>query len=126
MTSVKTGKKRVKRDDKGRIVAGSSSLPGGGRPHIPDDVKEALTAGTLPLLEKAHDLIKKAEKAKDYSTAARLVLGLLKKTVPDTQTLLVSTPDGGTLRLDADALRRMSIEDLSALRGIVARLAPGS
>lgn len=100
------------------FVPGQSGNPGG-RKKLPDDLKAALAADSLPLYEKAKQLAAKAEKEGDLKTAATIVLGLLKKTVPDAQTLLVGDVDGKPLqvmRIDPKTLTKAELDALIAVQ----------
>ncbi len=96
---------------------GESGNPGG-RPKLPSELKEALAADTLVLYEKAKDLAEKAEAMGDLKTAGSIVLGLLKKTMPDAQTLLVGDPDGKPLRTLVIDPKRLSKDELAMLIAI--------
>lgn len=100
------------------FVPGQSGNPGG-RKKLPDDLKAALAADSLALYEKAKKLAAKAEKKGDLKTAATIVLGLLKKTIPDAQTLLVGDLDGKPLqvmRIDPKTLTKAELDALIAVQ----------
>lgn len=93
---------------------GQSGNPGGMK-KLPEDLKAALSADSLVLYEQAKALIAKAISKGQLSVAATLLLGLLKKTIPDAQTLLVSGPDGGPLQVMRLDPKKMSKEQIEAL-----------
>lgn len=100
------------------FTPGQSGNPGG-RKKLPDDLKAALAADSLALYKKAKQLAEKAEQEGDLKTAGSIVLGLLKKTIPDAQTLLVGDVDGKPLRLlrvDPKTLTKEQLEALIAVQ----------
>lgn len=93
---------------------GQSGNPGG-RPKMDPDVKRVLTADTLPTYEKAWSLYERALKEGELRVAKDLVLGLLKKMIPDTSELLVAAPDGGPVRVVHIDPKKLTTEQLDAL-----------
>ena len=114
--SEKTAK--PKKRGRGRPFKKGQSGNAGGRPKLPEELKQALTADSLELYEKAKRLLDKAERKGALHIAAQLVLGLLKKTIPDAQTLLVGDANGDPLRLMAIDPKTLTKEQLDALIAI--------
>ena len=104
---------------------GQSGNPGGRKP-LPDDLKAALAADSLKLYQKAKQLAEKAEQEGDLKTAGTIVLGLLKKTVPDAQTLLVGDLEGKPLSLVRIDPRTLTGPQLDALLAVQRARAQGS
>lgn len=109
-----------KRNADGTLAKGNTANPGG-RPKVPDEVREMLRVDRVELYEKAKRLARKCEKAGDFKTAAYLLLGLLKKSLPDTSTLELGGPNGGPIPMTNVDLKRLSKADLEMLRGVLAR-----
>lgn len=108
------------RNPDGTLAKGNTANPGG-RPKVPAEVRAMLRADRVELYEKAKRLARKCEKAGDFKTAAYLLLGLLKKSLPDTSTLEIGGPEGGPIALANIDLKRLSKEDLETLRGVLGR-----
>jgi hypothetical protein len=79
-------------------------------------VREALVADTLDRYARIKRLSLDAEAAGDLKTAAHIELALLKKTVPDATELVLKVPDGLTVRTVKIDTRRLTKEQLEALR----------
>jgi len=113
--------RNAKRRGRGRPFTPGNNANPGGRPKLPDDVKAALRTTTLPLLERALELLDICRAKRDRKTEASLILGLLKKTVPDTSALELAGKDGGPIRVaQAEALKRIPTEKLAEWRALVA------
>ena len=101
-------------------VTGKGFKPGqSGNPRgtsLPADVREALVADTLDRYARIKRLSLDAEAAGDLKTAAHIELALLKKTVPDATELVLKVPDGLTVRTVKIDTRRLTKEQLEALR----------
>lgn len=103
-------------------ITGKGFLPGqsgnpGGMKKMPEDLKAALAADSLDLYRKAKELIDTALVAGDLKVAASLLLGLLKKTIPDAQTLLITGPEGGPVQVTRLDPKRMTREQIDAVLG---------
>ena len=94
---------------------GQSGNPNG-RAAVPAEVREALTATTLPRLATLERLATEAESTGDLKTAAHIHLALLKKTVPDATELVISMPDGLTVRTLHVDPRKLTDEQLAAVK----------
>ena len=97
---------------------GQSGNPGGMKPMSPE-VKAALAADSLPLYHKAKALLERAEQEGDLRVAAMLVMGLLKKSIPDAQELLVGGLKGAEpirLKVDPRALTKEQLQALVAVQ----------
>ena len=89
-----------------------------GRAAVPPEVREALTATTLPRLATLERLATDAEDAGDLKTAAHIHLALLKKTVPDATELVISMPDGLNVRSITIDPRKLKAEHLAAVMAV--------
>ncbi|MBL8909861.1 MAG: hypothetical protein JNM17_04065 [Archangium sp.] len=116
--SEKTAKPEPKKRGRGRPFPKGKSGNAGGRPKLPEELKQALTADSLELYEKAKKLLDKATRKGSLQVAAQLVLGLLKKTIPDAQTLLVGDANGDPLKILAIDPKTLTKEQLEALIAI--------
>lgn len=106
---------------KSAFKPGQSGNPGG-RPKMDPDLKRALAADSLPTYQEAWALYEMAKKDGNLKVASTLILGLLKKMVPDTSELLVAAPDGGPVRvlsIDPKKLTTAQLDALLALRDAV-------
>lgn len=107
---------------RGRPFGPNNTANPSGRPKLPDDLKAALVANSLPLYEKGLRLLDDAIAVGNFGAASTLLLGLLKKSVPDAATLLELTgKDGAPLAIGAAQLRAMSDDDLATVRAIAER-----
>ena len=80
-----------------------------------------MRADTLPLYLKAKELAVKAEKNGDLRTASAIVLGLLRKTLPDATSLEIIAPKGLDLRVTRIDMRRLNSDDLVLLKAMMDR-----
>lgn len=90
-------------------ITGKGMKPGetrnpGGRPKLDPDVKAMLVSATPGRIRRLEKLSAKAEKKGDLKTAAHIEISLLKKTVPDTEELLFTTPNGEPLKVEAEVV----------------------
>lgn len=92
---------------------------GPGRAAVSPEVKAALAADTMHHYEEAKRLIAAAEEAGDLKTALTGRLALLKKTVPDATELVVSMPDGLTVRSIRIDPRKLTAVQLAAVHAAV-------
>ena len=86
-----------------------------GRAAVPPEVRAALQADTMEHYAEAKRLIALAETQGDLKTALTGRLALLKKTVPDASELVVSMPDGLTVRTVRIDPRKLTAEQLAAV-----------
>jgi len=102
-----------------RFQPGVSGNPAG-RPKLPDDVREALKANTLPLLKRGYALLDLLRDQGDVKTEVTLLLGLLRKTVPDASHLMIEGVENGR----PVALQVATTEALEALAKELAKSHP--
>lgn len=114
-------KKRVQNNGKTTGgVTGKGFMPGksgnpGGRPAMSDAAREYLAANTRARVERLERLATDAEESGDLKTAAHIELSLLKKTMPDATELVVSMPEGLTVRTVRIDPRKLTAEQLAAV-----------
>ncbi len=126
---------------------GRSGNPGG-RPKEPAELRAVLAASSLDLYQRGLQMLDEAQAAGDLATASRLLLALLKKSLPDAATIIEVGGPGSSAPVVADVrakltaalarlatvgpgepvegvracdLRFLSDEDLSALEAISER-----
>lgn len=109
------------RDASGKFLKGHKGGPG--RARVRPEVAAALEADTLEHYAEAKRLIALAEKDGDLKTALDGRLKLLKKTVPDATELVVSLPDGLTVRTLRIDPKRLTAEQLKQLHALYAEAA---
>jgi hypothetical protein len=90
-----------------------------GRAAVPPEVREALTSTTLPRLATLERLATEAETSGDLKTAAHIHLALLKKTIPDATELVISMPEGLTMRSITIDPRKLTETQLAAVHAAV-------
>src|SRR3990167_9132853 len=105
-------------------VTGKGFKPGqsgnpGGRAAVPPEVRDALIADTMERYTRIKKLSLDAEQAGDLKTAAHIELALLKKTVPDATELVVSMPEGLTVRSVTIDPRKLTAEQLAAVHAAI-------
>lgn len=121
----KGGSEGVERNGKATGgVTGKGFMPGqsgnpGGMKKMPEDLKAALAADSLALYEKAKALYEKALRKGSLQVAATLIIALLKKTIPDAQTLLISGPEGGPVQVTRLDPKKLTREQLDAVLAAV-------
>lgn len=96
------------------FVKGFSGNPGG-RPSLPPDLKAALAADTMEHYVAAKRIAARAEQEGDLRTASTVRLALLRKTVPDATELVLSMPEGLTVRQVSVDPRKLTEEQLKAI-----------
>lgn len=101
-------------------ITGKGFMPGvsgnpGGMKKMPEDLKATLAADSLELYLKAKQLVDTALKEGNLKVAATLLIALLKKTIPDAQTLLISGPEGGPVQVTRLDPKRMTKEQIDAV-----------
>lgn len=84
---------------KGQFTKGRSGNPGG-RPALPDDVKEALRSRTLEAVE---ELWKLCTRARDPKVRLAALTIWLRKVVPDATSVEMSGPEGGPVAVSMSA-----------------------
>jgi hypothetical protein len=105
-------------------ITGKGFLPGksgnpSGRAAVPPEVRAALEADTLEHYSEAKRIIAAAEASGDLKTALHGRLALLKKTVPDATELVISMPDGLTMRSITIDPRKLTETQLAAVHAAV-------
>ena len=76
----------IKRDDKGRIVPGSAAIHPGGRPKVPEDIREALTVMAPRAVERLRQLLESADEDIAYKAAVHVLdrnLGMAVQPIKD-------------------------------------------
>ena len=96
-------------------VKGGPSPNPNGRATISPEVRAALELDTMEHYTEAKRLIEAAEKTGDLKTALSGRLALLKKTIPDATELVISIPDGLTVRTLRVDPRKLNDEQLAAV-----------
>lgn len=104
-------KTEVKRDDKGRVVAGSASL-GGGRPPMSDAEREAREILRAATPQAARRLVAMLAEAKDEGNALKACLAVLERVMGKTP----AAPEDRAALGDAAAAAVSLIIDLGAAR----------
>lgn len=112
-----------KNNAKGKMlggITGKGMMPGetrnpGGRPKMDPELKRVLAADALPTYREAWALYREAKEGGDLRVAKDILLGLLRKMIPDTTELLVAAPDGGPVRVVNVDPRKLTTEQLDAL-----------
>lgn len=95
--------------------------PGGpGRAAVSPEFRELLARDSPEHYRKAVELTEKAEDAGDLKTALHGRLALLKKTVPDATELVISMPDGLSVRSITIDPRKLTPAQLAAVHAAVA------
>lgn len=97
---------------------GQSGNPNG-RAAVPPEVRDALQADTLARYERLKQLSAEAESSGDLKTAAHIELALLKKTVPDATELVVSMPEGLSVRSVTIDPKKLTKEQLAAVHAAI-------
>ena len=105
-------------------VTGKGFKPGqsgnpGGRAAVPSEVREALASTTMERLQTLGRLAGEAEDQGDLKTAAYIHLALLKKTVPDASELVISMPEGLSVRSITIDPRKLTEAQLAAVHAAV-------
>lgn len=97
-----------------------------GRAAVPPEVRAALQADTLEHYSEAKRLIAEAESVGDLKTALHGRLALLKKTVPDATELVVSMPEGLTMRSITIDPRKLTETQLAAVHAAISTAKEGT
>jgi hypothetical protein len=118
--SEKDNKGGSKRGNPNWRQGGPSPNPGGRRA-LPAELRDALLADTYPRYKRLQALAKKAEAKGDFKTAAHIELALLKKMVPDATELVVSMPEGLTVKDARVDPKKLNTEELKTLMALTAK-----
>lgn len=114
---------KTAKEPRGRPFRSGESGNPGGRPRMPEDLKTALAADSIEVYQEAKELYADCLETGDLSTAAKVIIALMKKSIPDTQHLLVSNPEGKPLsvNLDPTKLTTAELDVVIQAQAIIAR-----
>jgi hypothetical protein len=114
-----SGAERKKMPRGNRFKKGRSGNPGG-RPKLPDDVKEYLRLNTSQMTIEALEALRMWAQSFDGKVAVPAALGLLKKTLPDgTIKIELTGAEGGPLESRQEVTLDDSPEGLSRVLAIL-------
>lgn len=97
-----------------------------GRPPLPKSLKEVLRIDSIDLYNEAKRLYASLRDGGHYGPAVTLLLGLIRKTIPDTQTLLVGgAEDAPALTLKVNT-SKLTDAQLETVKGVIQAAEPAT